>query len=370
MTISLAFVITELEPGGAERCLTRLALGLSQRGYSCSVIALSEQPRDSSLVESLQAASVPVRFLEGRGLLDGPSLLVRLRRVLNAVRPHLVQSFLFHANVASALSSRVPLVWGMRVAEPSRWRGLVERVLAARVERIVCVSEAVRQHLLRRVRLPADKMVVIPNGIDVTQIDQAPEIPRSCLPAVNRRMVLFVGRLDRQKGIDWLLEAAGELLQRLPDHDLFLAGDGEWLGRAKTIAQAKCPDRIHFLGRHNNVPGLLRHADLLVLPSRWEGMPNVVLEAMAAGVAVLATDVQGVGELLGDLAPLQTVRFGDTVALAHQASRLIGDQELRDSIRRANRQRVVEHFSLEAMIDRYQQLYEALLTKNGRRRVL
>jgi glycosyltransferase involved in cell wall biosynthesis len=98
-------------------------------------------------------------------------------------------------------------------------------------------------------------------------------------------------------------------------------------------------------------------------------MPNVVLEAMAAGVAVLATDVHGVGELLGDLAPLQTVRFGDTVALAHQASRLIGDQELRDSIRRANRQRVVEHFSLEAMIDRYQQLYEALLTKNGRRRV-
>ena len=119
------------------------------------------------------------------------------------------------------------------------------------------------------------------------------------MPA-GRDVVTCIGRLDRQKGLDWLLETAAIWLPQLPRCDLLLVGQGP--ERRKLEAQCRglgIGDRVHFAGWRPDVAEILAASRLLVLPSAWEGMPNVVLEAMAAGLPVVATDVEGVRELLG-----------------------------------------------------------------------
>ncbi len=122
---------------------------------------------------------------------------------------------------------------------------------------------------------------------------------------------------------EWLIETAGAWLASLPDCDLLLVGTGPLQGRLESACRAAgIADRVHFAGWRSDVPEILAASELLVLPSVWEGMPNVVLEAMASRRPVVATDVEGVRELLGPLAARQLVRYGDTQDLIDKIVRL------------------------------------------------
>ena len=119
-------------------------------------------------------------------------------------------------------------------------------------------------------------------------------------------------------------------------------------------------DRVHFAGWRRDVAEILKTSDLLILPSRWEGMSNVVLEAMAAGVPILASDVEGVRELLGASAEAQTFPFGDNAALAAKAKRLLEEPEFAARVVRDNEKRVEEEFTIGAMTAGYERLYDQL----------
>ena len=121
-------------------------------------------------------------------------------------------------------------------------------------------------------------------------------------------------------------------------------------------------DRVHFAGWRADIPQILAASRLLVLPSLWEGMPNVVLEAMAAGLPVVATDVEGVRELLGPAADGQVVPLGDTQAFTDRVIRLVRDTRNRPpKSGAANRRRVAESFTLDGMVAAYQSLWQSLL---------
>ncbi len=365
--IRIALIITELDVGGAERCLLRLATGLDRTEFSPLVISLASPPtRDRRLVEQLEAAGIPVEFLRA----DSKWKLLRaragLRRVLREFAPDLVQSFLFHANVLAAWSvpRPVPLVFGIRVADPSRARMLVERRAARRASRVVCVSQSVGRFVAERAGFKAAKIEVIPNGVDVPALATAvPADLTSAGISAERRVLLFVGRLEQQKGWDWLLQLAPEMLARLPGHDLVLVGEGPDRSQIADFQQRHPDLRLHVLGWRADVANLLRRAELLLLPSRWEGMPNVVLEAMAAGRAVLATDVEGVAEVLGEDAVEQRVPFGNDQAWLERLERLAADEGLRERLGRDNQRRAADHFSWPQMLDRYQTLYRTLHLK-------
>ena len=131
--------------------------------------------------------------------------------------------------------------------------------------------------------------------------------------------------------------------------------------------QAQCrrlglSGRVHFAGWRPDIAEILTGSRLLVLPSAWEGMPNVVLEAMAARLPVVATDAEGVRELLGPAAAAQIVPFGQTAALAEKVARFVKDAALAADIAAQNRRRVEENFSLAAMVAAYQDLWDSLLT--------
>ena len=149
--------------------------------------------------------------------------------------------------------------------------------------------------------LDSRRLTVIPNGIDPQRFEQALAVPRKDLGIPeDAHLALAVGRLDPQKGIPDLLAAAERVIPQDPAWHLALAGDGpcrSWL-LDQLAARPVLDGRIHWLGTRDDVPGLLRSANLLVLASLWEGMPNVVLEAMAAGRPVVATAVEGTEELV------------------------------------------------------------------------
>jgi glycosyltransferase involved in cell wall biosynthesis len=370
--IRLALVITALEPGGAERCLVNLAIGLDRERFAPEVYSLRHRPLAGNdlLVKQLEAANVPVHFLDIRSAWQFYGAKNRLARRLKAQRPQIVQTFLYHANVVGAQAAwwaGVPhVVGGIRVADPRRWRSWLERLATPDIDRIVCVSQSVADFCQSR-GFPAEKLMVIPNGIDIDRWRDAQPASLQAfgLPS-GRRAIVYVGRLDRQKGLDDLLLAMSVALPHLSEHDLLLVGEGNERKRLESIASRPAlQGRVHFAGWQTDVPGILAAADLLVLPSRWEGMPNVVLEAMAAGKPVAATRAEGVSELLGDLAAGQTVAVGDWQGLANVVVAILRKPLLASELGIKNQRRAESHFSLESMIGQYERLYLESAARDG-----
>jgi glycosyltransferase involved in cell wall biosynthesis len=188
--------------------------------------------------------------------------------------------------------------------------------------------------------------------IDLTKLELPP----------GQKAIVCVGRLDPQKGFDGLLKVTPRILAALPEHDLLFVGDGPQRAALVTLAeQLGIAPRMHFAGWRGDVPQILAAAEMLVLPSRWEGMPNVVLEAMAAGKPVVATSAEGVTELLGDGADEQTVALGGYEALAGRIIQLAQNPQLSAELGRCNRERASSEFSLGAMVERYERLYSEVL---------
>ena len=362
--IPIALVITELDVGGAEKILVELATRIDRRRWAPVVLALGPE---APLAAPLRAASIPVRCLAVNSRQPIRSVL-RLAAALREHRPALVQSFLFHANVASRLAAplagRPWVVGGVRVAEhEKKWHLTLERQTQTLGTGSVCVSEGVRGWMVKKAGIHSNRLTVIPNGIDT---DRELSIPISRSELTTRPtgpVALFVGRLTHQKGVDLLLEAAREVLATRPDWSLAIVGEGP--DRQKLEAQVAEDGRlaasVRFLGQRGDVAALMRAADVVVLPSRWEGMPNVVLEAMALGKAVVATAVEGSVDL---------VRAGETGWLvppenpATLASALLesaADHERNLQFGQAGRLVVEREFSLDGMARRYEALWARVL---------
>lgn len=372
--LDVALCITELEVGGAERCMVELATRLDRERFAPAVYVLAQPPAgDRSCLKQLEAAGVEVHFLGVQRTVQFPVAVARLAKLFKRRRPQVVQSFLFHANIVARIAGRlagVPaVVSGIRVAQRRpRHRLWLDRVTDRLVKRHVCVSRAVARFSQVEGGLSAEKLVVIPNGVDLLRYADAP--PADLSPAgiaPDRRVVACVGRLDPQKGLDWLLDCASIFLGRASDCDLILVGGGP--DRPALERQAKrlrIAQRVHLLGFRRDVANILARSELLVLPSRWEGMPNVVLEAMAAGRPVVGTDVEGVAELLGSNASGQIVPYGATEVLADRVVALLADRELAGRVGRANRLRAEAEFGIDRMVRAYETLWADLAVVRDR----
>lgn len=371
MSQPLAFCITTLRPGGAERQLTELVLRLPEEEFSPHVVVLAErpQPNECTLVDQLSDHNIPVSFLNALSPLAAPATVWKLTRYFRQLRPALVQSFLAHANIASAIAARAaglrPIATGIRVAER---RANLHAWFARRTERWVarhvCVSHSVAEFAIRDMQVDPRKVTVIPNGVDVESFAGAAPLAREELGLSNEASVLLhVGRLDPQKRIDWLFARFAEALPRLPDTYLLLAGSGPSQVHLATLAaQLGIADRVRFLGWRSDVPRLLATCDALVLTSAWEGMPNAVLEAMAAARPVLVTEVEGAREILGSLAAEQLVARDDAAAFVERLASVLHERNWAMQLGQANQDRVRARFSLDETAQRYVALYRELLS--------
>jgi glycosyltransferase involved in cell wall biosynthesis len=365
--VRICLVITELDPGGAERALVRLACGLQERNIDVFVVSLKPLPRSSrrQLVDQLDEQGIPITSLDIRNRFAFLRGAAALRDLLDTYQPDLVHSFLHHANILCAMSWRRQQPWklvaGYRVADPSRWRSWLEKRYKRRWVHYTAVSEDVATHMENLGGIEAASITTIPNGIDIERFRAAEPLSPEDLGTRNgRRLLGFVGRLHPQKGLDSLLPHLSQLFDQLPEHDLVIVGDGPRQA-ALTTATTKLglENRVLFSGWRDDIPNILAAMDILLLPSRWEGMPNVIMEAMASGLPVVSFDVHGVRELLGDKADDQVVRIDDYPAFCQKVSEIATSNGLADELNRANSTRI-EYFSIPAMVDRHQQLYEQL----------
>jgi glycosyltransferase involved in cell wall biosynthesis len=370
--VRIAFCITDLDVGGAERALAELVTRLDRAKFEPSVVSLQSLPPDTarSLVPALLNAGVPVRSLDVRGARNAPGALRKLAKIWRAERPRIVQTFLYHANLLGRIAAwraGVPhVVAGVRVAERrGRWRLRFDRWTDRLVDRHVCVSRAVAEFSHNVGGLPQDKLVVIPNSIDMARFASARPIAASELRLPpNRRWVTYIGRLDPQKNLEWLIAQSQRWLPRAPGHDLLIVGDGPLRENLERLARhSQIAGRVHLVGWRAEIPNILAASDALVLPSLWEGMPNVVLEAMASGRPVLATDVEGVRELLGEDGTPQLVTPGDAAEWTTKLLALLNDLPLAAQTGARNRLRAERQFSPAAMVKAYTDLYLGLVRK-------
>jgi len=364
--IRLALVITELEPGGAERSLAEIATRLDRARFAPAVYSLGPRPPAGKdlLVTKLTAAQIPTRFLDLRGPIDFFRGVRRLAEMLREQQAELVQTFLFHANVIgsrAAVQVGVPFLTGLRVADARRWRTSLERWTTRAARRHVCVSQSVADFYRQR-GFPSARLIVIPNGIDVAVWRDARPIDLTQLgvPA-GRRVFVFVGRLAEQKGLAPFFQELPAAFRELSDHDLLLVGDGpDRVQLAETAQRLGVAERVHFAGWRPDVPQILAAADMLILPSHWEGMPNVILEAMAAARPVVASRAEGVAELLGDGTGEQTVPTRSAVEFRERLTSLLAKRDSLKLMGSRNQERAIQQFSIENSRAAYERLYSAI----------
>ncbi len=317
MPVRVAFCITELDPGGAERALVEIVTRLDPANWEVRVYCLGPE---TELSRRLREQGIATVCLGARRAYQ-VGVLFQLVKQLREFRPAVLQTFLFHANILGRIAgwwAGVPVILsGLRVAERGkRWHLCLDRWTNRLVKINVCVSEGVRKHAISAGGLSESKLRVIPNGVDAERFATATpvDLRRFGIPAGAWTLVT-VGRLTPQKGHDELLGAVAPLLIEDPRMHLLIVGEGperetlDWLADSFGVT-----GQIHLPGFQADIPGLLRSCQAFALPSRWEGMPNALLEALAAGLPCIATDVEGVRELLADDCGI-VIPPGDEVAL-------------------------------------------------------
>ncbi len=365
--LRLLLLITGLGLGGAEKAVFTLATGLDRSRFDVRVACLLDR---GPYAERLEAAGIPVHALAMSGRTDVGAFW-RLRALLRQHRPAILHTFLFHANLLgrfAAWSAGTPVrISSVRVCEEERPSHLWwDRWTQGLIHAETCVGEAVRRFTRERARIRDDRLVVIANAVQA----QAPTPDaRVRLRQADRLeeqdvLVLGVGRLDTQKAPEDLVRAT--LAVAAPPLRLWIAGTGpreETLRAA--LACADAGDRARLLGRRTDVPDLLAAADVFALASRWEGMPNAVLEAMAAGLPVVATAVGGTTDLVLDGETGFLVPPGDLVAFSDRLRRLALDPALRRKLGEAGRARAESCFGIPRFLAAHATLYERLWQTHG-----
>ena len=365
MTHRIVQIVPSLDRGGAEKQLSLLVRGLPRDEFESHVIVLT---RSGPLETELRAADIPLTTIGKRWKFDPPALW-RLARELRRLQPALVQTWLFAANAygraAAWRAGMSKVVASERCVD--RWKMpqelMIDRWLAQRTDCIVVNSTGVSDFYIAQ-GLPAEKFLTIPNGISPmppSDRSRAELLAELQLPS-DARLIGAVGRLWPQKRYKDLIWAADLLKVIRDDVHLLIVGDGPQANRLRRFRhQVRIEDRVHFLGHRDDVFRLMPHFDVLWLGSEYEGLPNSIMEAMAAGVPVVASDIPGNRDLVvpGETGYLYPV--GVRAELARHTRRLLEDTSLAQRMGQAGQARIRAEFSTERMIQRYVDLYRTLL---------
>ena len=374
---SLCMIITGLSTGGAEMMLLKLLERLDPARFSPHVISLTSL---GEIGPRIQALGIPVEVLGMRpGRLPSPITFARLVQRLKAIKPDVVHTWMYHADLVGGLAARlagVPTIaWNIRQSNLSRdhtkWSTRAVAHLCAKAsrwipDRIVCNSQTARAiHI--SIGYDPRHFIILPNGFDLSRFYPDPSsrhAVRTELGLPDHALLIgLIARFDPQKNHQGFCEAAGQLHQQQPEVHFLLAGMDideknplirEWVQRYG-IAEV-----THLLGLRQDIPRLTATLDIASSSSSYgEAFPNVIGEAMACGVPCVVTDVGDSAYIVGDAG--RVVAPGDMTGLAAAWAQLLAmpDTERRALGQRA-RARIAEHFEIGAVVKRYEAFYEEL----------
>lgn len=351
--------------------LLQIAEHLDRTRFQLSVACFYQ---DGEVRDLLRRMGVETHNLDAPVEWD-PRAIIRARDVIresaaDLVHTHLLRADLFAGAAARwagvpAIVSTVYAIGAYRRAIRRRSDGLLDSACSLLPTHLLAVSDAVREDCVVRLGFPGERVRVIHTGIDPPrEIDAAASdaIRRDCLDAPNGRLVLTAARLSYEKGIDVLIDAAARVRQRHPAARFAIIGDGpDRASLHRRIESAGLERFVRLAGFQADVWPWLKAADVFCLPSLSEGMPNVVLEAMAAGRTIVATRVGGVPEAIEHERNGLLVPPGDPVALAAALDRALIGGPVIESLGVGARQTVDQRFLARDVVARYAEWYESLI---------
>jgi glycosyltransferase involved in cell wall biosynthesis len=367
--IRILRVITWLPVGGIERRLVATLPRLDRGRFDVRVACIRER---GALADELEAAGVPVHLIAFRKRWD-PAALWKLARLMGEQRIDIVHGHMYRANVPATVAARLagiggrrPVVWG-QVHNVGTW----ETRRQVRVDRWLCrwragmiaVSESVRRDVMETLGLPAARVRVITNGVDLERF-RAAGVRRQAVraewgAAPGDVVFVFAARLVEQKRCRDFLEAFRRLQNRPGGGRLraWVLGDGPLRGELERQAAAlRAPDAVRFAGRRDDVEDFLAAADLFVLPSTREGFSNALVEAMAAGLPAIASDVGGNAEALRNGTDGLIVPASDIDQLTEAMGLLAVNADERRTMGDSAAERA-EAFGIDRMIENVERLY-------------
>ncbi|MBI4341153.1 MAG: GT4 family glycosyltransferase PelF [Candidatus Omnitrophica bacterium] len=371
--VPVTFIIDHLGAGGAQRQLFELVSRLPKERFAARVISLSDQPQAD--LERFRAAGIEVACIAQSGAWNWRCFW-RLLRALRRQRPRIVHTWLFTADLYGRLAARlagvpvvVSAVRSVDAGKPGHYIA-ADRWLGRMTNALTVNAEAIRRVLRDREGLPASKLHTIYNGVDLHVFNPATRngtLRQQWRVGPADQVVGIVGRLAPEKDHATFLRAAAAVAQQQPNARFLIVGQGPLRGQLEQLSrQLGLQPQVRFVDSPQEIADVFAAIDLLVLSSIYEGCSNVILEAMAMGKPVIATDVGGNPELVEPQRTGLLVPVGNPEALAEAMVQLLRDPPRATQLGEAGRQRVEEYFSAERMVAQTISLYESLLQKGVR----
>lgn len=363
--LNIMLMIRNMEFGGAQVVVNQLINGLDRDKYNVGLCILTRE--DNSLLDEPYKLPVKIHKLNKRSKFD-LGLLFKLKRLLIYERTDIVHTHGWTADVWSRLAARmakVPVIIShSHTNQPGIKRSLIfwNKIMAGFTDHFITVGEANRKVLTELIKIPPEKITIIRNVVDYERFNIKTDTAakkRELGLEPDSKIISIIGRLHQAKGHEYFLEAAGIVTGRIPAVEFLIAGAGELeKDLRRKSRELGIEDKTHFLGGRKDIPEILAVTDVYVSSSLFEGLPLTLLEAMAAGKAIAATDIEGCRELIangqsGFLTPPEDVRSQADIII-----KLLENSDLRRQLGENARSIVQRGYTLKEMLKQIDALYQ------------
>lgn len=346
--------------GGVERFVFSVLPLLIQRGWKIRLITLTS---DKDYSTQLQEQGVEVITLGARGKWD-VSAVIKLIHLWKKSPPNLLHTHLYHAAILGRLAGHfcgIPFIVCHQAGpelDRSRWRSTLDSITSKLVVRYLVSCQAVAKILHQREGIPYSKITLIPNGIPIPSSHK--NYPENWTnPTIK---LISVGRLSHEKNHKILIQACAQLVKKDIPFQLDILGDGREKNKLIQLAKSLNVDQyISLHGFQKNITAWLENADIFILPSKWEGVSLALLEAMAMGLAVIATDTGGTGEIIQNEQNGILIEVNNPGAISAAIERLYFQPEFCQFLGDNGRRFIIENYSLELTVQKIEELYQQIL---------
>lgn len=370
--IKICYVIGQLERGGAEKQLYELVRGIDRKIYWPIVCTLNKSGYWSRRLKELDIKVVEINNI--RGKFNRLLKINRLINLLKEIRPHIVHCYMFTANFYGRLASivtRTPIIIASkRNAEEvgkdkTSFRMLIDKLLAKYSDGIICNSNSSAINLIKKYGFDRNKIFVVQNGIRKIEIEELSNLYKK-VKHINT-VVGTIGSLTPRKNQKLFLDMARQILEKTKNSNITfnIIGEGELREILENDSKISgIESNVKFLGERNDIYNLLMQTDVFVMTSLYEGMPNTIMEAMMAGLPVVASNIGGNNELVVHGKTGFLCDVNDAQAFAKYVLLLIKDKKLSKRMGESGRQRIIREFGIDMMVKKTEEIYQKLLIES------
>ncbi|MEW6066683.1 MAG: glycosyltransferase [Nitrospirota bacterium] len=369
--INILHVIPKLSVGGVENQLALVLRKYDRTKFCPFVCCLSDK---DTIGKEIETNGIEVVYLNRLKHKFDWKIVKDIYKLIQLWNIKIVRTHQYHANLYGRLAAwlaRVPCivasVHNVYTIDKKIHRRIINKCFAGFTDKIIAVSNAVKRDIIRYDRVPEDKIMVIYNGKEIdsflnikenirTELGISPEIP----------VIGTVGRLTPQKGQKYLIEAISKLKNKFPGMVLLIAGDGPLKQKLEKYSEMLgLSEDIKFLGTRRDIPAILSAMDIFVLPSIWEGLCNALIEAMAAGKPIIATDIQPNKEIISSERLGMLIPPENSDAIASSIELLLNNKGIAENMRELSRKKVALDYNINTSIQKYESLFEEILKGKG-----